>query len=315
MQSNSQELIDPPEISATQPNGQQAPAAERRLWIFGGFVLLLCLAFLKPLGEWVRFSLAEERNSYLLIVPLITGYLIWTKRRDLRQPLRSSVPSAVCAALLGAAAFGISMSVADPINRLGLEIFAFLSFVLAGCFAFVGTARMREIAFPLSFLVFALPVAPAVAGPIEIFLQYTSAEVAYWMLAALQTPMLREGLDFLLPGISLHVAQECSGYNSSFALLVVSTVAGYMFLKSPLKRTFLSAVVIPLAILRNGFRITTIALLCVHVDPAMIHSYIHHHGGPIFFALSLIPFFMLLWWMRKTEAAKGRSSRAGNEQK
>ena len=34
----------------------------------------------------------------------------------------------------------------------------------------------------------------------------------------------------------------------------------------------------------------------------MIDSYIHRHGGPIFFVLSLVPFFfLLLFWLRKRE--------------
>jgi hypothetical protein len=28
---------------------------------------------------------------------------------------------------------------------------------------------------------------------------------------------------------------------------------------------------------------------------------IHQNGGPLFFALSLVPLFLLLWWLRKGE--------------
>jgi hypothetical protein len=35
--------------------------------------------------------------------------------------------------------------------------------------------------------------------------------------------------------------------------------------------------------------------------PQMIDSPIHHRGGPIFFSLSLIPLFALLWWLRASE--------------
>jgi exosortase/archaeosortase family protein len=125
--------------------------------------------------------------------------------------------------------------------------------------------------------------------------------------------MLRQGLEFLLPGITIRVAQECSGYNSSCALFLVSLVAGHMFLKSPWKRTWLALAVLPLAILRNGFRITTIALLCVHVGPHMIDSPIHHRGGPIFFALSLIPFFAFLWLLRRLERPSPRPITAAQQ--
>jgi len=57
--------------------------------------------------------------------------------------------------------------------------------------------------------------------------------------------------------------------------------------------------VIPLAIARNGFRILVIGLLCVHIGPHMSDSFIHHRGGPIFFALSLIPLALLLFSLRR----------------
>jgi exosortase/archaeosortase family protein len=63
----------------------------------------------------------------------------------------------------------------------------------------------------------------------------------------------------------------------------------------------LVAFVIPLGILRNGFRILVIGLLCVRVGPHMIDSDIHRRGGPLFFALSLVPLFLLLWWLRRQE--------------
>jgi hypothetical protein len=41
----------------------------------------------------------------------------------------------------------------------------------------------------------------------------------------------------------------------------------------------------------------------------MINSYIHRHGGPIFFALSLIPFFLLLAIVRKSESRSGQGGK------
>ena len=52
--------------------------------------------------------------------------------------------------------------------------------------------------------------------------------------------------------------------------------------------------VIPLAVLRNGFRIFTVGEMCVNFGPQMINHWIHRKGGPIFFGLSLVPLFLLL---------------------
>ena len=97
------------------------------------------------------------------------------------------------------------------------------------------------------------------------------------------------------------MAQECSGIRSSVALFIAGLLASHLFLRTRWRRVLLVLFVIPLGILRNGFRILVIGLLCVHVGPHMIDSSIHHRGGPIFFALSLIPLYLLLWWLRSQE--------------
>jgi exosortase/archaeosortase family protein len=87
---------------------------------------------------------------------------------------------------------------------------------------------------------------------------------------------------------------------------MTSFLAGYLFLRRFWTRAILVSAMIPLAILRNGFRISVIGWLCVHVSPAMINSPIHRRGGPLFFALSLIPFFLLLLFLRKRDIRAGR---------
>ena len=276
----------------------------KQLWRLGGFLLLLSLAFMAPLLEWAQLSLAKERNSYLIVVPFISFYLIWGKRHELTVDGRkSSFQAFACAALgLGAIIGSRSSYGLDPQNRLSWLIFSYLCFFLAGGFHFAGRSIVKSLAFPLAFLLFAVPMPPSFAEGIEIFLQYTSAEAASWMLFFAGIPVLRNGLEFQMPGIAIRVAQECSGYNSSFVLLMVSLLAGHMFLKSSWKKCFLTFAVIPLAIIRNGFRISTLSVLCVKLDPSWIDSPLHHRGGPVFFALSLIPFLVLLWTLRRVEA-------------
>jgi exosortase len=121
------------------------------------------------------------------------------------------------------------------------------------------------------------------------------------MLTATFTDFFREGLIIKLPNITLEVAPECSGIRSSMVLFITSLIAGKMFLHSKWHRVWLALFVIPLAVVRNGFRIFTLSILCVYVSPDMINSFVHKKGGPIFFALSLIPFFAFLLWLRRRE--------------
>jgi exosortase C (VPDSG-CTERM-specific) len=294
------------QVTQVTPIIVDQPNSRRRFIVFGVVAAVLCACFAATLIDWVRFALSKERNTYLVLVPVISAYLTRTKRREIKGAFTTSILPAVISLVVGASAIACLLFAEEPGDRLSIKIFALLSCLLAGAFVFIGRGILRQITFPIAFLIFAVPVPTVIAEQIEIFLQHTSAEAAYWLMSLIGIPMVHDGVMFRLPNISLQVAQECSGYNSTFALFMVSTVAGYMFLKSRSQRTILCLAVIPLAIFRNGFRVTTLAALCVYINPALIDSYIHHKGGPIFFALSLIPFFLLLWGLRKLELRKER---------
>ena len=196
-------------------------------------------------------------------------------------------------------------------DYLFLTVLPYVCLLAAGGFMFLGAQVMRVLAFPWIFLVFMVPFPVAVIDWIETFLQYASAEASHLLFAIGGTPYLRDGLRFDLPGISIEVARECSGIRSSLVLFITSLLAGHMFLRSGWKRAALALAVVPLGILRNGFRVFTIGMLSANVDIGIIDSALHRRGGPIFFVLSLIPFLGLLWWLRWLERpGRNRSDNA-----
>jgi exosortase C (VPDSG-CTERM-specific) len=165
----------------------------------------------------------------------------------------------------------------------------------------LGGARLRRLAFPFALLVFMIPLPLFFREWIEVSLQHGSAQMADWLFQASGMTVFRNGMIFQLPGMTIEVARECSGIHSTLVLFITSLLAGQMFLHQPWRRAALCLAVIPLALARNGLRIYVIGELCVHVGPQMINSPIHHHGGPLFFALSLVPFFVWLYFLKKSE--------------
>jgi exosortase C (VPDSG-CTERM-specific) len=160
---------------------------------------------------------------------------------------------------------------------------------------------MAAAAFPVAFLIFMVPLPDVAEHWLEAASVVASADAAALFFKLTGTPLLRDGAILALPGITLEVAKECSGIRSSWVLLITSLLASHLFLHSPWRRIVLVAFVIPLGIVRNAFRILVIGLLCVHIGPHMIDSIIHRRGGPVFFALSLVPLFLLLEWLRRQE--------------
>jgi exosortase C (VPDSG-CTERM-specific) len=207
------------------------------------------------------------------------------------------VLAAVGFALL-AAGIGLGERLSDN-DHLALMMLAYVSFIVASGFLFLGSPWIRAAAFPVAFLIFMVPLPDAAVNWLELRLVAASADAAAWMFRVTGTPMFRQGTILTLPGIALEVARECSGIRSTVVLFITSVLASNLFLQSTSRRIALVALVIPLAILRNGFRILVIGLLCVHIGPHMTDSYIHRRGGPIFFALSLIPLSLILFWLRR----------------
>lgn len=299
----------PPSAAPTAPVvAASVPLRARpRLQWFALFACLLTLAFAKPLLGLVGYALRADLHSHALLLPFVSLYLVWLRRRDPLPPCSGSPALAIVPLVIGLVAlkavwFPAPTMTAVPVNdQLAPAILSYVCLFWAGAVWLLGAPRFRALAFPFLLLIFLVPMSTPLADAIEIFFQRASAEATALLFGITGATVFRDGLVFQLPGITIQVAQECSGIRSSLVLFITSLLAGHLFLHSPWRRTVLTLFVIPLAILRNGFRIFTIAMLCVHVDPGMINSVIHKKGGPLFFALSLIPFFLLLLWLRGRE--------------
>jgi exosortase C (VPDSG-CTERM-specific) len=297
----------PPSSNSALPAPGAALSAPR---LFLAFTAVLCLAFAKPLYDWVRLAFSSDLYSHTILIPVISGYLIWLRKKELPAFARGSMGLPVLLALFG---LGLIAAYFLQVQRgwkppatdyLCLMLLAFLYLLASGAIFLLGGRFMKAILFPALFLLVIVPFPVAVENGIERFFQHWSADAVEMFYRLTGTSFLRAGQVFQLPGITIQVAQECSGVRSSLVLFITSLLAGQIFLRSNWKRGVFTLAVIPLGIFRNAFRILTISLLCIHVDPNYIHSPIHHRGGPIFFALSLIPFMLLLYWLRKSTKDK-----------
>ena len=295
----------PGEIESLAMADKSAARTQPQLRSFVIFVVALSAAFGKQLVGLVALVAASNLHSYILLVPVISLYLLSLRRNDLPQTSSSSPGLALIGFLAGSAAllFAITMSAALSHNDyLAAMALAFFSFLISGGFFFMGRKWMAAAAFPLAFLFFIIPMPDAMATSLEEASKLASTEAANLFFNLTGTPVLRDRTIFQLPNITIQVSQECSGIRSSVVLILTSLVGANLFLRTTWRRAVLLCLVIPLGVIRNGFRVWVIATLCIHFGPQMAHSIIHRRGGPFFFVLSLIPLFLLLWWLRRNES-------------
>lgn len=303
-----------------EPGNVIGPAAwwsDRRLMGYGLYVGILSLAFSLPLLALGRYALKKDLHSYILLIPLVSLYLASLKYPSLPRDRRGSVTLAVGGSLILAIAaatlfFGPSLAGAAAWSQSSAMTQTAASYALllvAGGFAFLGVTWMRMLVFPFFFLVFMVPLPDSALVFFEDLLMHGSVGLTQILFQLTGTPVFRNGQVIELPGMTLEVARNCSGIRSSLVLFITSLIASYLFLSSTWHRSLLMAMVIPLGIFRNAVRVLVIGLLCVHIGPHMIESWIHHQGGPLFFSVSLAPLFLTAAWLRlrETRAAQAQN--------
>jgi exosortase len=186
----------------------------------------------------------------------------------------------------------------------GAVVWLIGSFVLA-----YGGRAFRKALFPLLFLVFVIPIPTHILNPVVKDLQIGSATASELVFNVLGVPLHREGFSFSIPGITVEVAEQCSGIRSSVCLVITSVVAGYLFLKEGWSKVVLVLSVFPITVFKNALRIVTLSLLAAYVDPGFIgRSWLHTSGGIPFFFVALMLLAPVLWGLRRTEKIRGQKS-------
>ena len=300
-----------PTISVQTGNiSKSSPLKQRQKSRFLGaacFAVVLAAFFGHSLLTLIKYAASSQLHSYILLIPFVSAYLLYQRRDQLPKNYATDLPLAIISLAAGllVLVFTYSLDLAGRApavgDRLTLLTISFLCCLAAGGFFLFGRTWMRAATFPLAYLIFMIPMPNAMVDTLEQASSTASAEMANIFFHLSGMPFLRAGRIFQLPNITLEVAQECSGIRSSVVLFITSILAANLFLKTTWRRVALVAIVIPLGILRNGFRILVIGVLCVNVGPQMIHSLVHRRGGPLFFVLSLIPLLLFLWLLRKSD--------------
>jgi exosortase len=263
----------------------------------------LCIWLGEPLVKLFALASENEHFSHLLLVPVLSFYLLYSNRAAILNSRRWSPLVGLLVMASGAVCYWLADGQDGTQDRLTVAIFAFVV-MCWGLFLFsFGDESFRKNLFTLVMLVFMVPLPTVFLDALIGFLQRSSAEVTALLFSVLHVPVYREGFIFSLSNFTIYVAEECSGIRSFLALVITSLVAGHWFLTSGWARTALVVVVVPLAIIKNAFRIVGLTLLANYVNPTYLtDSALHRTGGIPMFLLSLIVLIGVVWLLRRWES-------------
>jgi exosortase len=147
-----------------------------------------------------------------------------------------------------------------------------------------------------------VPLPPIVMHAIIVFLQRSAAEVAAIDFSLFGVPVIRDDIVFRLSNITIRVGEGCSAIRSAIALIISGVVGGHFFLRSVWAKLSIVALVLPLAIINNGFRIVLLSVLANYVDTSfLLDSSLHDLVGHLIFICSITIFIVLISLLRKFE--------------
>lgn len=249
-------------------------------------IAIVVILYSPVLLNLVRRSLDNGYSSHIVLVPLIIVFLVWSGREDIFSQYTYSRSVSLSTGILSAFLTLLTFFVAAGLRPL-LTVLSLLSWLIFLFVAFFGVGSVRKAVFPISLLLFMIPVPGRFVESVISFLQAQSADLSYRLFLFLGVPVLRDGFILTVPGVSIEVAKECSGINSSIALLILMIIFAHETLSTNWRRMLLVLLVVPLSIIKNAIRIVTLTMLAIRVDPSFLTGHLHHDGGFVFFLIAL----------------------------
>jgi exosortase len=244
----------------------------------------------------------DESASHVLLIPLVSGFLLYQRRAEIRAHLGPGLTGprilvlGVCAALAVGNRWALNEGAAEHLtSAVALVVVLWV----AGFAAVFGGASTRMACFPLFFLGFMIPPPPALIESASHLLKAGSAEAVAVLFTAIGMPYFRDGYVFELPAVAIRVADECSGIRSSIALILTSLLAGYAMLPGVWRTGVLVVAAVAITILKNGVRIVSLSWLATYVDPGFLTGRLHRDGGVAFFLLGVALLSLILAVLRR----------------
>jgi len=278
------------------------------------FLAAVVAWFWQPFLTLYSLSQDQEHYSHIMLIPLVSLYVLYGNRTAILASREWSPILGVALIGLGSLGYWQSDAAALGTDSLSVTMAAFVVICWGIFLLGYGVQLLRQVSFGLLFLLLMVPFPSLMLSAIIGFLQRMSAEAADVIFSLLGVPVFREGFSFSLTSFSVHVAEECSGIRSFLSLVITVLVAGHFFLHSLWTKLGIVAFVVPLAIVKNAFRIVGLTLLANYVDPTYItNSVLHKSGGIPLFGLSLVVLFALIWLLRRFEQRHALKSVRGED--
>ncbi len=281
------QLIPPPELAAPVA----APDTPRRVLVALALLAPLILYF-GTLQSIVTIWNTSETFAHGWVVAPISLWLAWRKRDELRTIVLTPYwPAMAGVVLAGLAWLAGTLGEVQVVRQ-----FALVSMFPLAVLAICGRRFAGALAFPLLFLLFAVPVGEALVPPlIELTADFT--------IGALQLsgiPVLRNGNTFEIPSGHWSVVEACSGLRYLISSVTLGCLYAYLSYRAWWRRALFIAIAITVPVVANWLRAYMIVMIG-HLSSMQLATGVDHiiYGWLFFGVVMFLMFWIGRLWQEK----------------
>jgi exosortase len=166
--------------------------------------------------------------------------------------------------------------------------------LVAVFYAYVGGAMIRQLWFPLLYLLFLVPppyfLIASITDSRKLWLSTTAVD----MLSGLGFDVARSGTTLYIDQYELLVADACAGINSLFSLLAIGCFYIYLLHRADWRYcAVLAILVLPIAMIANLVRVLALMLVTHYFGDAIAQGPFHKLAGVVMFLAALACFVIV----------------------
>jgi len=238
---------------------------------------------------WDRWFARDSYYSHGILIPFVTGFLIWQKRKELAAITPSRSPWGMPVIIAG-----MFIHIVSSLFRVYFTSgFSMLIVFIGLILFFYGPKILKKILFPVLFLVFMLPVPLVVISNISFKMKLFAAKIATSMLNSIGLAAIQAGSIIKMRHTQVVVDDVCSGLRSLISLGALGSIFAYWMDSAMWRRVLLFLSTIPIAIATNVARIIFLASVSEIWGPEHAAGLIHDVSGFMVFALAFVLLFAM----------------------
>jgi exosortase len=222
--------------------------------------------------------------SHGWLIPFVSIGILWHRRREIAAASRATNRVGLAVVILALLLHWLGAKA----QQTRLSLMGLVLLIWGVPFYLYGWGVARILLFPCAYLIFCIPLnfLDSLTFPLRIFVTVITTGILNGLgIAAERSGSAIHSL--AAGGFSFDVADPCSGLRSLLAMTALTAVYAYLTQKTLLKKWLLFLASIPLAIIGNMARITTVALVAEAFGQQLALGIYHDYSGYVVFTVAI----------------------------